>query len=159
ECSADSRSGAAPHTAAPRRARWRARTGPGRATPGRPGRTARTGSTVRRRPGPAPSPCPDGRCPPSGWRPWPGPGPYRRPAGQDRCLRLSAWLHLDLLAVGGPVGVEVAGAVDPLVGVGAEEVALGLEQVGRAALAPEAVVVGQRRGEGRGGHAQGGRGG
>ena len=49
-----------------------------------------------------------------------------------------------------PLGVdELAGRVGPLVGVGAEEIALGLDQVARQALAAVAVVVGQARAEGR----------
>ena len=57
----------------------------------------------------------------------------------------------DLAAVAGPVGVEelAPGAVDPLVGVGAEVVALRLDQVGGAARsAAVAVVEGQRGGVG-----------
>ena len=44
--------------------------------------------------------------------------------------------------------------VDTHVGMGTEVVTLGLEQVGRQALAAEAVVVGQRRGERRGSDAE-----
>src|SRR5665647_2383979 len=53
-----------------------------------------------------------------------------------------------------PVGVEelAPGPVHPLVGVGAEEVPLGLEQVGGQPPRAVAVVEGQGRGEGRGGH-------
>jgi len=44
----------------------------------------------------------------------------------------------------GPVGMEILAArlVDPLVGVGAEKVALSLEQVGREPLAAIAVIIG-----------------
>ena len=58
-------------------------------------------------------------------------------------------------AVAGPVGVEELAArlVDALVGVGAEVVALGLEQVGGQALGAVAVVEGERGGEGGRGHA------
>ena len=55
----------------------------------------------------------------------------------------------DFGAVAGPEGVEDAVAVDAAVGVGAEEVALALDQRGRQALGPQAVVVGQGRGEAR----------
>jgi D-serine deaminase-like pyridoxal phosphate-dependent protein len=50
-----------------------------------------------------------------------------------------------------PLGVEplAGGLVDALVRVGTEEVALGLQQVGRQAGAAQAVVVRQRRAEGR----------
>ena len=53
-----------------------------------------------------------------------------------------------------PIGVEHARLVDAVVGVGAEVVALGLQQVGRQPVAAVAVVVGQGRGEGRRGDAQ-----
>src|SRR5262249_45184160 len=48
-------------------------------------------------------------------------------------------------AAAGPVGVEelTAGAVDALVGMGAEVVALGLEEVGGESLAAITIVVGQ----------------
>ena len=50
----------------------------------------------------------------------------------------------------GPVGVEElsAGSVDALVGVGAEVVALGLEEVGAGAGTAVAVEVGKRGAEG-----------
>ena len=53
-----------------------------------------------------------------------------------------------------PIGVEHAGLVDALIGVGAEVIALGLQQVGRQPLLAIAVVVGQRGGERRHGNAQ-----
>src|SRR5208283_1623281 len=58
-------------------------------------------------------------------------------------------------AMTGPVGVEelAPGAVDPLVGVSAEEIALGLQQVGRQSLAAIAVEIGQGGGHGRNGNA------
>ena len=57
----------------------------------------------------------------------------------------------DRAALARPIGVEelAAGLVDALVGVGAEVVALGLQQVGGQALAAVAVVEGQRGGERR----------
>ena len=57
--------------------------------------------------------------------------------------RFFSWLFLSLQ----PFGVEDAGLVGPLVGVRAEIVALGLEQVGREAGAAVLVVIGQRRAE------------
>src|SRR6187397_1274163 len=51
---------------------------------------------------------------------------------------------LDFGAVLRPAGVEGAFLVHAPVGVGAEEVALALDQVRGTALAPVAVVVGQR---------------
>jgi amino acid efflux transporter len=53
-----------------------------------------------------------------------------------------------LLAVAGPLGVERAVLVDPAVGVGPEVVAQALDECGGQAPGPQAVVVGQRRGEG-----------
>ena len=60
-----------------------------------------------------------------------------------------------------PVGVEELPArlVDALVGMGAEIVALGLEQVRREPRGAVAVVEGERRGEGRHGDAAAHRGG
>ena len=57
-------------------------------------------------------------------------------------------------ALADPVGVERARLVDALVGVSAEVIALGLQQVRRQAVAAVAVVVGQRRGERRDGNAE-----
>src|SRR5690606_8179284 len=54
---------------------------------------------------------------------------------------------LGLAAVAGPLGVEDALAVHAVVGVGAEEVALALDQGGGQALGAHGVVVGQRRRE------------
>ena len=48
--------------------------------------------------------------------------------------------------------MEGAGLVGALVGVAAEEVALGLDEGGGQARGPHAVVVGERGGERRGGH-------
>ena len=59
---------------------------------------------------------------------------------QDQQLR-SVWTSAAVL---GPARVEGALLVHAPVGVGAEEVALALDQVRRAALAPVAVVVGER---------------
>ena len=53
-----------------------------------------------------------------------------------------------------PIAVENAFLVDAVVGVGAEIVALGLQQIGRQPLGAIAVVVGQGRGERRRGNAQ-----
>jgi amino acid efflux transporter len=53
-----------------------------------------------------------------------------------------------LLAVAGPLGVERAVLVGPAVGVGPEVVAQALDECGGQAPGPQAVVVGQRRGEG-----------
>ena len=50
----------------------------------------------------------------------------------------------------GPQGVERARLVHALVGVGAEVVALALDEGGRQTLGTQAVEVGQRRGERRG---------
>src|SRR5690606_25719449 len=56
---------------------------------------------------------------------------------------------LGLATVLGPLDVEGALGVHALVGVGAEVVALGLDQGGREALGAHRVVVGQGRGEDR----------
>src|SRR5512144_2157682 len=64
--------------------------------------------------------------------------------------RLLAWKSgFDLAAVAAPQRVELLAAlgVDALVGVRAEEVALGLGQRGRQPLRAQRVVVGQRRRE------------
>ena len=50
--------------------------------------------------------------------------------------------------------MERSGLVDALVGVRAEEVALGLDEIRGQALAPVAVVVRERGGEGRNGNAE-----
>src|SRR5690606_41750227 len=64
----------------------------------------------------------------------------------ERCVRL----QLRALRLG-PVDVEELSTllVDALVGVGAEVIALGLEQVGREAVGAVAVVVGQGAAERR----------
>ena len=62
-------------------------------------------------------------------------------------------LGFDLGAVAGPLGVEGAVLVDALVGVRSEEVTLSLHEGGREAVAADAVVVRQRRGERRCGDA------
>src|SRR6266540_7559758 len=54
----------------------------------------------------------------------------------------------------GPLRVEDAGLVDALVGVGAEEIALALDQVGRQPLLAIGVEVVQRRAQRRAGHSQ-----
>src|SRR5579863_41329 len=62
----------------------------------------------------------------------------------------------DVAAVTGPVGVMGRGAgrvVNALIGVSAEIVALGLEQVGREAFAAEGVVEVERGGKGGRGNA------
>src|ERR1035437_230956 len=62
----------------------------------------------------------------------------------------------DAAALAGPVGVEelAAGLVEALVGVGAEVVALGLEQVCRQAAGAVAVEECERGGERRSGYAE-----
>ena len=51
----------------------------------------------------------------------------------------------------GPVGVEefATGFIDPLIGMGSEIIALGLEQIGRELFRTETVIVTKSRSEGR----------
>ena len=76
------------------------------------------------------------------------------PAPSLRRLNAVLLLRLRLLLLLRPLGMERAGLVGPLVGVRAEQVALGLDQVRREPLAAVAVVVGQGGREGRDGDAQ-----
>ena len=71
-----------------------ARTGPGRASSGRPGRAAATSGTAGRPPAPGSSRCRGGRCRPSARRPWPARGRCRRPGGRGRRTRPAGSLRL-----------------------------------------------------------------
>src|SRR5581483_8256748 len=75
---------------------------------------------------------------------WPVGWPAHQSPGLERFLS----------TILGPAGMEGTRTIDPPVGVRAEVVAQPLEQARRAPLAPVAVVVGQRRTEGRYGHAR-----